>query len=149
MPESIVPQNASDGTFPRDLSLAIDETVAMLDIASPSPFRQMLLWRRVNLESIAFSIRPSIGPAHERCDPETWNVIRAAILKRDDWKCQGCGATHDYRVHHIIPVESGGSDDPRNLITLCKSCHERIHPWLEAKDASRSRLAAPVALSRG
>lgn len=30
-------------------------------------------------------------------------------------------------VHHIIPVSKGGTHDPENLMSLCRSCHEKIH----------------------
>jgi 5-methylcytosine-specific restriction endonuclease McrA len=30
-------------------------------------------------------------------------------------------------VHHIIPLQNFGTNDPSNLITLCKKCHEELH----------------------
>lgn len=30
-------------------------------------------------------------------------------------------------VHHKHPLRDGGTHDPSNLISLCKSCHSRIH----------------------
>lgn len=30
-------------------------------------------------------------------------------------------------VHHILPVSRGGSHDSSNLMSLCRSCHNRIH----------------------
>ena len=30
-------------------------------------------------------------------------------------------------VHHIKPLEEGGTHDQSNLMSLCKSCHSRIH----------------------
>jgi hypothetical protein len=35
-------------------------------------------------------------------------------------------------VHHIIRRRFGGTDDPRNLVSLCRACHLRgIHSdWL-------------------
>ena len=119
--------------FDRGLSLALDETIAMLDIANPSPFRTMLEYRKRSLEDMIFRIPPRIG-ARERCDSATWKIICKGILKRDGYKCVGCGNTRRLQVHHIIPVSAGGSDDPSNLITLCSDCHEQIHPWLGGED---------------
>lgn len=30
-------------------------------------------------------------------------------------------------VHHVIPVEEGGTDDQDNLVCLCRHCHKVIH----------------------
>lgn len=30
-------------------------------------------------------------------------------------------------VHHIVPVSRGGSNDFSNLMSLCQSCHTKIH----------------------
>ena len=30
-------------------------------------------------------------------------------------------------VHHIIPLAEGGTHDESNLMSLCRSCHEKIH----------------------
>lgn len=30
-------------------------------------------------------------------------------------------------VHHIIPVSQGGTHDRSNLMSLCQSCHTKIH----------------------
>jgi hypothetical protein len=119
--------------FDRGLSIALDETIALLELASPSPFRTMLAYRKRNLEDMIFRISPKVAD-RERCDPETWAIIRKGVLKRDRYRCQGCGGTQRLRVHHIIPISAGGSDDPSNLITLCSDCHGQIHTWLGGGD---------------
>lgn len=30
-------------------------------------------------------------------------------------------------VHHIVPLSRGGTNDESNLMSLCRSCHEKIH----------------------
>lgn len=55
---------------------------------------------------------------------------KAYILNRDNYTCHNCkGKTKDRKleVHHIIFREDGGSDEPDNLITLCKTCHDKLH----------------------
>lgn len=48
---------------------------------------------------------------------------REAILHRDNYTCQCCGKKHvRLEVHHIIFRSLGGTDDERNLITLCEKC---------------------------
>lgn len=57
-----------------------------------------------------------------------WNV-REYVLYRDKHTCQWCkGKSKDsvLNVHHIESRRTGG-DSPDNLITLCKTCHNKIH----------------------
>lgn len=53
---------------------------------------------------------------------------REAILNRDSYTCQCCGKKHvRLEVHHIIFRSLGGTDDEKNLITLCEKCHKAVH----------------------
>lgn len=53
---------------------------------------------------------------------------RAAILDRDKYTCQYCGAKNTrFEVHHIKYRSQGGTDDEANLITLCEDCHHKVH----------------------
>jgi hypothetical protein len=55
---------------------------------------------------------------------------KAYVLNRDNHTCQHCkGKTKDSKleVHHIIFKRNGGSDEQDNLITLCKTCHNKLH----------------------
>lgn len=54
---------------------------------------------------------------------------RVNALKRDDYTCCLCNAKKQLVVHHI---DGSGQDDLpnndiNNLITLCRSCHLKIH----------------------
>ena len=89
----------------------------------------------------------------------TWGRTRSGysnhIVWRDKLTCQDCGdilavknvfgiyipLENGAEVHHIIPVEEGGTDDPRNLITLCHKCHKERHVKLKQyKDVKISML---------
>jgi 5-methylcytosine-specific restriction endonuclease McrA len=81
---------------------------------------------------------------------------KRAIRNRDDNRCQQCGRKSTARatdgdgvplivesnqgrsygsepievplhVHHIIQLQNFGTNDPSNLITLCKKCHTELH----------------------
>lgn len=52
----------------------------------------------------------------------------ARALERDDNRCQECGSTEDLSVHHLIPRRESGTHKLCNLVTLCRSCHLKIHP---------------------
>jgi 5-methylcytosine-specific restriction endonuclease McrA len=53
--------------------------------------------------------------------------LRYDILKRDDFRCQICGAEQKdgvkLHVDHIIPVARGGLTQSNNLRTLCERCN--------------------------
>lgn len=53
---------------------------------------------------------------------------KEAVMNRDSYTCQICGAKNTrLEVHHIVYRSKGGTDDEDNLITLCESCHKKIH----------------------
>lgn len=52
--------------------------------------------------------------------------LRFEILRRDGHTCRYCGASAPdvpLTVDHVIPRALGGSNDPSNLVTACKSCN--------------------------
>jgi ATP-dependent DNA helicase RecQ len=55
-----------------------------------------------------------------------WAKLRAAVRERDGG-CVRCGSTVRLEVHHVLPLVEGGSNEPGNLITLCRRCHGRSH----------------------
>ncbi len=55
--------------------------------------------------------------------------------------CAACGATDDLQHHHLVTRGEAGSDDERNLITLCGSCHAKLHE----RQANSARGAAAAA----
>jgi hypothetical protein len=40
--------------------------------------------------------------------------------------CAACGSAEDLQHHHLVTRAEGGSDDERNLITLCGPCHAKL-----------------------
>lgn len=42
--------------------------------------------------------------------------------------CDVCPAPSQHR-HHVIPLGKGGTNSPRNLVPLCKPCHELVHNY--------------------
>lgn len=61
---------------------------------------------------------------------EKWRDIRNEILERDEYRCFRCGkrslSGKGLSIHHIISREDGGKAESRNLITLCKKCHDFV-----------------------
>ncbi len=41
--------------------------------------------------------------------------------------CACCKKEMHLELHHIIPINKGGDNDARNLISVCSDCHKKIH----------------------
>ena len=69
-------------------------------------------------------------PAVRRRYGRVWKRIRDNYVK-DHPFCEKCfekGVLAEVEeVHHIKPLSEGGTHERSNLISLCKSCHGRIH----------------------
>ncbi|OPL09794.1 MAG: hypothetical protein AVO34_05100 [Firmicutes bacterium ML8_F2] len=52
--------------------------------------------------------------------------VRQYVLERDSHRCVLCGDPEDLETHHIVWRFRGGSDHPKNLVTLCKKCHDKV-----------------------
>ena len=69
--------------------------------------------------------RPKAAPV--RLDALSYENLRQQILRRDGWRCQSCGAMSNLEVHHREFRSHSGADSEENLITLCTTCHARVH----------------------
>lgn len=61
-----------------------------------------------------------------------WDRRARQVRDRDNHTCQLCGDKPDDRVldvHHIVPIASGGTNDPSNLMSLCQSCHKKSEAY--------------------
>lgn len=70
---------------------------------------------------------------------KAWLVVRRTVLIRDNYKCQWCGARvtlrFDAHVDHIKKRRDYPelALDPRNLQTLCSTCHNKFKQSQEKK----------------
>ena len=68
------------------------------------------------------------------------------VFRRDDYTCKVCGQagreSGGIQLHHKGGVENpasrwlakqGKSNDPNNIVTICKACHDRLHDDDRAK----------------
>lgn len=54
--------------------------------------------------------------------------IEARVLRKEN--CFVC-AEKSTEIHHIIQIQHGGPPAAlNNLIPICSSCHQKIHPWM-------------------
>jgi N6-L-threonylcarbamoyladenine synthase len=109
--------------------------------------KEILPISKINIEVAAFDIQkiknPDISDTEYQSGEQKgfWNV-REYVFHRDGHICQHCkGKSKDttLEVHHIVSRQVGGNR-PDNLITLCKSCHDKV---------SKGELNLKVTSSKG
>ena len=71
---------------------------------------------------------------------DEWKRKRYVVLKRDNWRCVYCGRRATQVHHKKYATRNIGKEPIHWLVSICKSCHLRTAPLMEAKfDNCRSR----------
>lgn len=85
-----------------------------------------------NVDIIGLNGQVRGGSGAERNMPE-YIEWRAAVYKRDGYKCQDCGSGKDIQAHHIQSWQSCPElrFEVSNGVTLCKKHHADRHPHLK------------------
>lgn len=79
--------------------------------------------------------------------PTNWQSTREGILQRDRYSCLLCshdGGDTSLEVHHIIPRLKGGTHNPRNLATVCRTCHLKIHSSHDTTECQHESTFAQI-----
>jgi len=73
---------------------------------------------------------------------EAWQALRKATLDRDGRRCVVCGSRSGLTAHHIKSRSEGGEDGLRNLVSLCRVCHDKAEDmdefgwrWIQSERA--------------
>ncbi len=117
-----------------------------IDVKQNIPWHKKRILTKRELESTVLSIYPAQlaklyrgylyhlitgdGTTLPRVEDEKRKHLNLFVLDRDNRQCSICNERGDNRplhVHHIIPLDWGGTHDPRNLVTLCYNCHNKQH----------------------
>ena len=75
-----------------------------------------------------------------------YNKVREKVLERDNYQCVKCKNNckncqrdlHEkgkikLNIHHIIPVIRGGTNDMKNLVTVCQFCNRILDSKIHSK----------------
>lgn len=111
------------GLAPVATAAAVEWTRRYLDAAQSARKQHSVdVARRIARGEIAFRDHSKFGTYY---DSEQWVRTRTRILLRDDHLCQACHAPAEC-VHHIV-YDRLGQENDLDLISLCNSCHDKIH----------------------
>lgn len=76
-------------------------------------------------------------PGWRRVSQSLQTSLRAKFLRRKypealyQEECLVCNSEYARERHHIVPLHFGGTNDMMNLLRICYTCHEEIHPWMK------------------
>ncbi|UBF23364.1 HNH endonuclease [Haloarcula tailed virus 3] len=64
-----------------------------------------------------------------------WHRVAEEYRETTDRTCEKCGAPTDefeqrLDVHHIVPLNCGGTNNHYNLMLLCRSCHREAESFI-------------------
>ena len=54
-----------------------------------------------------------------------WRAVKATIWLRAGGRCEVCRLRAAQDPDHAVRRSAGGEDTPRNVLALCRGCHER------------------------
>jgi hypothetical protein len=77
----------------------------------------------------------------ERSDSQE---LGKSIRRQDNFRCVICSKNHDdteLHVHHIIPLSQFGTNQEKNLATLCYRCHCKQHPDIDISEFRNEALS--------
>lgn len=70
---------------------------------------------------------------YRRMPVNEWRVLRQYVYARDAGRCRYCDVQVELfkcHIHHVQPLEEGGTNHPTNLKVLCVPCHKKRHPFM-------------------
>ena len=113
------------GRLPPSIKANVEEVIRVVR-KIPLPISQIVI-EDVQVDIARLNNPDLIGKAYQESNRLDEN-LRVATLMRDGFKCTQCEKDNTrLDAHHIIWRENGGKDTIQNLITLCKSCHDKVH----------------------
>ena len=118
-----------DGWLAPSIKQKIDTHITVIE-----NIHKILPVTKITVETASFDIQKIKNPDIQGVEYQQgnqlgfWNV-REYVLWRDNYTCQCCkGKSKDkiLNVHHLESRKTGGNA-PKNLITLCETCHTGYH----------------------
>ena len=140
------------GWLPPSVQAKVDETLKAIRLV-----RSILPITSITLEIGTFDPHklknPTVtGEGYQNGEQAGFWDVREYVLWRDRHTCQACKGKSKHpvlEVHHLRARSRGGSSRPDNLITLCKTCHQKHHngqpkqlltPSASLKDATQFNI---------
>jgi predicted ArsR family transcriptional regulator len=118
----IIPDNQPvDGSSPDTASTALDHDHLLTDGGTTPPEPESGAENTDTPENDDVDRTPSLTPS-----------VREFLRQDRGNECELCGTNNadgdvDLEIHHRVPKSEGGTDQPSNLMLVCRQCHQRHH----------------------
>jgi 5-methylcytosine-specific restriction endonuclease McrA len=113
------------GRLPPSIKTNVEEVIRIVKQV-PLPIASLII-EDVQVD-IARLNDPTLQGSQYQAPTRLNENLRIACLMRDGYACQYCGKQKvRLEAHHIVYKEQGGKDTLTNLLTLCESCHKKVH----------------------
>jgi len=113
------------GRLPPSILASAEEVIRVVR-KIPLPISHIIV-EDVQVDIARLNNHDLVGKAYQESNRLDEN-LRIATLMRDRYQCTQCEKKNSQLdAHHIVWKEDGGKDTIQNLITLCKSCHRKVH----------------------
>ena len=113
------------GRLPPSIKANVEEVIRVVR-KIPLPISQIVI-EDVQVDIARLNDSNLIGKAYQESSRMDEN-LRIATLMRDGYQCTQCEKKNTrLDAHHIVWKEHSGKDTIENLLTLCKSCHDKVH----------------------
>ncbi len=113
------------GRLPPSIKTNVEEVIRVV-MKIPLPISHLVI-EDVQVD-IARLNNPNLKGSQYQDPTRLDENLRKACLMRDGYICQQCGKCGmRLQAHHIVYREHGGKDTLSNLLTLCETCHAKLH----------------------
>lgn len=122
-----------EGWFAPSIQHKIDSHIRLINkIASWVPVDKVIIEvAKFDIQMLKATVdgKKISGEDYQNGEMKGFENAAAYVRDRDKHTCQLCKANKNVviEVHHILPRSKGGSNKPSNLISLCHSCHRKVH----------------------
>lgn len=143
-----IDQNAFEGRFPYQVKVDWDElyTISQDNLEEDLSGKQIIappdtqdIINQLTQSGQRLDDMGTTADLTEESYPDNWDMLRKQVYERDDYKCRNCGVKGGdngnkvvLHAHHIVPVSSDGNHVNSNLVTLCQTCHNKVHPHMSS-----------------
>ncbi len=113
------------GRLPPSIKANVEEVIRII-LRLPLPISRIIV-EDVQVDIARLNDATLSGSRYQ--DPTRLDEnLRLACLMRDGYVCHQCGKRQErLEAHHIVYKSLGGKDTLSNLLTLCETCHHRVH----------------------